>query len=217
MTSGGTGMSLHSVIHHRQECLCHQCETNCGGASVLKPWHLLTCGLLSIFLLPTISVKAADAPAQPPFELKDGDRVVFVGGTFMERESQFGYIETMLTTRFPDRNVTFRNLGYTGDTVGVEARRICSGWAVFGGPDDGFNRLTKLIQEIKPTVVVAAYGMGESFEGEAKLPEFVAKYNRLLDMLTSNSGIPPAQVRVVLLGPTCHEAVQGMPDPKEHN
>jgi hypothetical protein len=173
--------------------------------------------ILTVFLQPTAASRAADAPAQPPFELKDGDRVVFVGGTFMERESQFGYIETMLTTRFPDRNVTFRNLGYAGDTVGVEARRICSGWAVFGGPDDGFNRLTKLIQEIKPTVVFAAYGMGESFDGEAKLPEFVAKYNRLLDMLTSNSGIPAEQVRVVLIGPNYHEKVEGMPDPAEHN
>src|SRR5687768_3865810 len=81
-----------------------------------------------VFCMAGRAALAADAPPAP-FELKDGDRVVMVGGTFMEREMQFGYIETMLTSQFPDRNVTFRNLGYAGDTVGVEARRICSGWA----------------------------------------------------------------------------------------
>ena len=55
-------------------------------------------------------------PAAAPFELKDGDRVVFLGDTFIEREQYYGWIELMLTTRFPDRNVTFRNLGWSADT-----------------------------------------------------------------------------------------------------
>jgi lysophospholipase L1-like esterase len=161
---------------------------------------------------------AIPAPSTQPFELKDGDRVVFVGGTFMEREAQHGYIETMLTTRFPDRNVTFRNLGYAGDTVACEARRICQGWATFGGPDEGFNRLKKLIEEIQPTVVIACYGMGESFGGQAKLSEFVQKYNRLLDMLTTAGGQPADKVRVVLISPNYHEDLgRPLPDPSEHN
>ena len=161
---------------------------------------------------------AKSAPSTQPFELKDGDRVVFVGGTFMEREAQLGYIETMLTTRFADRNVTFRNLGYAGDTVGADARRINMGWANFGGPDEGFNRLKKLVAEIQPTVVIACYGMGESFGGEAKLGEFVQKYNRLLDMLTTAGGKPADKVRVVLVSPNYHEDLgRPLPDPAEHN
>ena len=31
-------------------------------------------------------------------ELVDGDRVILLGGTFIEREGQFGYLETALTT-----------------------------------------------------------------------------------------------------------------------
>jgi lysophospholipase L1-like esterase len=161
---------------------------------------------------------AKPAPSTQPFELKDGDRVVFVGGTFMEREAQLGYIETMLTMRFADRNVTFRNLGYAGDTVACEARRICQGWATFGGPDEGFNRLKRLIEEIQPTVVIACYGMGESFGGEAKLSEFVQKYNRLLDMLTTSGGQTAEKARVVLISPNYHEDLgRPLPDPSEHN
>jgi lysophospholipase L1-like esterase len=161
---------------------------------------------------------AKPAPSTRPFELKDGDRVVFVGGTFMEREAQLGYIETMLTTRFADRNVTFRNLGYAGDTVGADARRINMGWANFGGPDEGFNRLKKLVAEIQPTVVIACYGMGESFGGEAKVPEFVQKYNRLLEMLTTAGGRRADSVQVVLVSPNYHEDLgRPLPDPAEHN
>jgi hypothetical protein len=158
---------------------------------------------------------AATQPAAKAFELLDGDRVVFLGGTFFEREAKWGYIETALTSRFPDRNVTFRNLGYAGDTVRCEARTVCEGWANFGPPQEGFDRLKTLIGEIKPTVVFVAYGMGESFEGEKALPQFVADYDKLLDMLTEASGGKP---RFVLIGPNYHEDLgRPLPEPKEHN
>lgn len=56
------------------------------------------------------------------FELKDGDRVVLLGATMIEQEQRYGYWEAALTSRWPDRNVTFRNLGWSGDTVRGEAR-----------------------------------------------------------------------------------------------
>jgi len=60
--------------------------------------------------------------------------------------------------------------------------------------------------------------MGESFSGEAKLPEFVQKYERLLDMLTTAGGLPKEQVRVVLLSPTFHYNLGSpYPDPTHHN
>ena len=55
-------------------------------------------------------------------ELKDGDRVVFLGDTFLERESDYGHLEAALTRKFSDRNVTFRNLAWAGDTPMGKAR-----------------------------------------------------------------------------------------------
>lgn len=63
---------------------------------------------------------AAEKPAA--FELRDGDRVVFLGDTLIEREQYHGWVELMLTSRFPERNVTFRNLGWSGDTPVGESR-----------------------------------------------------------------------------------------------
>ena len=49
-------------------------------------------------------------------EFRNGDRVVLVGDTLIERENAYGFIEFMLTTHFPDRQVIFRNLGWSADT-----------------------------------------------------------------------------------------------------
>ncbi len=57
------------------------------------------------------------APAADALELRDGDRVIFLGGTFIEREQKYGYWETVLTLRHADKHLTFRNLGWSGDTV----------------------------------------------------------------------------------------------------
>ena len=58
----------------------------------------------------------------------DENRVVFLDDTLMEREKDYGYIEMMMTLRFPERNVTFRNLGWSADTpMGTSrAKRVIS-------------------------------------------------------------------------------------------
>ena len=61
----------------------------------------------------------------------------------------------------------------------------------------GWNQLVRQIEETKPTVVLAAYGMASSFDGEAGLARFRADYGRLLDVIARVS--PGA--RLVLLSP----------------
>ncbi|MDB5297421.1 MAG: hypothetical protein JWO31_3404 [Phycisphaerales bacterium] len=170
---------------------------------------------------PSASPAAASAAAAAaPFELKDGDRVLFVGGTFVEREGHLGYIEAALTARFPGRKVTFRNLGQSGDTVKADARNLNAGWVTFGPPDQGFERLKKLVGEIKPTVVIANYGMTESFAGPAGAGEFAKGYDRLLDMVVAAAGSGPdgGKPRVVLLSPNYHEDLgKPLPETTAHN
>jgi lysophospholipase L1-like esterase len=144
-------------------------------------------------------------PARP-FELVDGDRVVFVGNTFFERDLKYNYLETALTARWPGRNVTFRNLGWDGDTVWGDAR------AEFGSPKDGFNSLSKHVADLKPTVLFVAYGMSESFAGAPGVEPFTQQLDKLLDMLSRT------QARVILLSPIRHEDLgRPLPDPAEHN
>lgn len=133
---------------------------------------------------------AQDSPTvSVPFELRDGDRVVLVGGTFIEREGQYGVIETALSTSYPGRNITFRNLGWSGDTVWAESRGI------FDPPAAGYKRMLELIQEQQPTVILLAYGQNESFAGEAGLQAFLSQYHKLCDDLL------PTKARLVFVLP----------------
>ena len=155
---------------------------------------------------------AARADDKPKVEFRDGDRVAFVGNEFFERDQERGFIETELTTRFPDKNITFRNLGYSGDTVRADARNLCAGWELFGPADQGFDRLKELVDHIKPTLVFVAYGMNESFDGPAGVDSFVQGLNRMLDMLSAGGA------RIVLISPIRHEDLgRPLPDPAAHN
>ena len=144
--------------------------------------------------------------AAPPFELVEGDRVVLIGGTLIERDQSFGHLETRLTRRYPDRSITFRNLGWSGDTVEGESR------AGFGSVGDGFKHLVEHVLALKPTVIVVGYGANESFEGRAGLPKFVQGMETLL------KAIEPTRARLVFLSPNRQENLgPPLPDPTLHN
>src|SRR5882762_10666064 len=118
---------------------------------------------LFIILGSLLWLPSALAQDTSPFELRDGDRVVLLGDTFIEREQAYGYIEYVLTTQFPERNVTFRNLGWSGDTPAGLSRL---GFDI-DSPKKGLERIREQLVAFKPTVVFVGYGMASSFDGEA--------------------------------------------------
>ncbi len=130
---------------------------------------------------------------QPPrFELHNGDRVALLGDTLIERDQRYGYLETLLSIANPDKDLVFRNLGWSGDTVGGISR------AGFDPPEAGFEQLRQQIPAVKPTVVLVGYGMADSFAGETGLPGFEQGLNRLLNVIDST------KARVILLSPVAH-------------
>lgn len=148
----------------------------------------------------------ADNGGESPFELVDGDRVIFLGNTLVERAQNNDFWETALATRWPDRKITFRNLGWSGDTVFGHAR------AGFGDVAAGFAALRDEVLRAKPTVLIVAYGLNESFAGEAGRADFRRCYAALLDALA------PAKARTLLVTPPSLEnAGPPLPDPVEQN
>jgi lysophospholipase L1-like esterase len=123
------------------------------------------------------------------FDFKDGDHVVLIGSTLIEREQRYGYWETALTSQNPDKKITFRNLGWSGDTVWGEAR------AGFGSVADGYRALVDHVRAEKPTVIIFGYGTNESFAGAEGLPKFKDQLNKLLDDLSTT------KARVILMSP----------------
>ncbi|CAN5593501.1 hypothetical protein BH10PLA2_BH10PLA2_28950 [soil metagenome] len=131
----------------------------------------------------------SNTDAGSTLQLQDGDRIVLVGGTLIEREQKYGYWETALTLAYPDLNLHFRNLGWSGDTVFGEAR------ARFGPPAEGYKLLQDQIRAAKPTVLLIAYGGNEAYDGPSGLTRFRTGLTHLLD------DVAPLHARTVLLAP----------------
>lgn len=140
--------------------------------------------VLGAAFCPLLSIEAGARTLSPegPLQLENGDMVVLLGDTFVERDGNYGYLETALTAAFPEKPLRFRNLGWSGDTPRAESR------AYFGPPAEGFERLTKQLNELKPTVVISCYGAVDAFKGAAGHPDFLQSYRRLLDMIQQTSG-----------------------------
>jgi lysophospholipase L1-like esterase len=140
------------------------------------------------------------------FEFRNNDRVVFLGGAFIERMQKHGYLEAMITAGLPDKNLTFRNLGWSGDTVWGDAR------GVFGGRAEGFKRLMNDVNLCQPTVIVVCYGENEAYAGPEGVEEFRGGLNKLLDNLEGTGA------RLLLLSPRRHETLgYPLPDASEYN
>jgi lysophospholipase L1-like esterase len=109
---------------------------------------------------------------EPPL-LQPGDRIAMVGGTLVEQMQIAGSLEAELQCRRPDWQLSFRNLGWSGDDVHGIARKR------FDGPEEGFRRLLADIDTAHPTVVLVAYGFAEASDGAAAVERFEPGLRRL--------------------------------------
>jgi lysophospholipase L1-like esterase len=146
------------------------------------------------------------ACADGPLAINDGERVLFVGNGLVENDQNHAYFEARLQRRLAGKYVTFRYMGWSGDTVRGSART-----AGFQVPQ-GLARLEKEAKAERPTLIFLAYGMNESFAGPEGLTDFLKDYDKLLKALE------PLKARLVIVGPTYHENLgRPFPDPAEHN
>ena len=121
--------------------------------------------------------------SQESINFKQNEKVVFLGNAFFENAIANGEIETTISLSFPNKNITFRNIGWSGDNVQAHARTRARGGGRFGDPDKGFEILTKQISDLKPDKIFIAYGFNESFN-ENGIEEYEKGLNRLLEMLS---------------------------------
>lgn len=151
--------------------------------------------LLTLALAGTISAQEVTPPTAKPekksFEFKDGDKLVLIGSTVIEREQRYGTFEPRLALALGDLKVSVRNLAWSGDTVFGHAR------SYFGPPEEGIQRLTTHLDLLKPNVVMLCYGSEMAFQGLSGLPDFLTGYRNLLDLMRKHS----PGVRFIIISP----------------
>src|SRR5215831_10371375 len=96
------------------------------------------------------------------FFIHDGDRVVFLGDSITEQRLYSTYIEAYALTRHPGWKLSFRNVGWGGDTSWLRQRTHPDEKALFAANEatqqkmveDSVGRgLSRDVLPLKPTVV----------------------------------------------------------------
>ena len=139
-----------------------------------------------------ICVSTMSALAQSPIE--PGDRIAIVGNTFADQLRNHGYLETLLLNHTRDNPVSIRNLGWGGDMLSARDRPT------------GFPSEESTLSAHKTDVIIACFGMGESFAGEKGIDEFKGQVQAFIKSHEGKKYDGTSEVRLVLVSPiACEE------------
>ena len=127
------------------------------------------------FLLFQLILLHSSVFSQQNFSPENGDRLVLLGNALIENEQQFGFLEYKLSNFYPEKHLTFRNLGWSGDTVFGDAR------SYYTNPPSPYDLLISQIKATEPNWVIIGYGNVEAQKGAAGLDLFKNGMNQLLD------------------------------------
>src|SRR5262249_1136627 len=136
-----------------------------------------------------------------------GDHVCMIGNTLADRMQHHGWLETLIQSRFPQHELTFRDLGFSGDELTLRLRS-----AGFGTPDDHLSMQ-------KADVIFAFFGYNESFRGAAGLEPFKKDLCDFIKHTLSQKYNGRCSPRLVLFSPIAHENVhdRNLPDGAANN
>ncbi|MFM9964764.1 MAG: SGNH/GDSL hydrolase family protein, partial [Planctomycetaceae bacterium] len=178
-------------------------------------------------VLAAIAFVAPVANAQE-FTLNKGDHICIVGNTLAERMQHFGWLETLIHARFPEHELVFRNLGYSGDEIdGFKNPNTRMRSRDFGTHDQWLSGVapcpqpTKLsprdkdkvrenrfeLTNTKADVIFAFYGYNESFAGEEGLAAFKKNVEEFIKHTLAQKYNGKSAPKLVLFSPIAHELI----------
>lgn len=140
--------------------------------------------LLHLALLLTASLTQAEPP------LRSGDRIAIVGNTFADQMRIHGYLETLLQQH---TDISLRNLGWAGDTLTQRDRPT------------NFPTEKTTLTEHKTDLILASFGMSESFAGESGIPAFQENLKVFLASHKGQHYNGKSDARIVLISPIACE------------
>ena len=148
-------------------------------------------------------------PSQLPLQFIQSERIGFLGNSSAERMNLFGHFETLLHTRFSDKELVVRNFARPAEEVGVQQRS--ADYTALDDPQLAFGADTYF----------CFFGFNESYKGPEGIETFKQQYKQYLDTMTSryprdDEKSPP---RFILVSPFAFEPTGDplLPDGEKEN
>lgn len=157
------------------------------------------------------------------FAIHDGDRVVFLGDSITEQRLYTTYIEAYALTRHPSWQLSFRNVGWGGDTSWLRQRAHPDEGQLFaaeGATLDGMveksvgQGLGRDVLPLKPTFVTVKFGMNDH-SYQTFRPDIFRAYSRSQSEIAKV--LQGAGARVAFLTPQPIEDKRPDPDQDVRN
>jgi len=188
-------------------------------------WSLLTGLVLSVVMTGWTPVIQAD---DAQLVLNKGDHICIIGNTLAERMQHFGWLETLIHARFPEHELVFRNLGYSGDEIdGYKNPNHRMRSMSFGSQDEWLSGVAPCPQpaklsprdkdkvrenrfeltNTKADVIFAFYGYNESFAGEEGLAAFKKNVEEFIKHTLAQKYNGKSAPKLVLFSPIAHEFI----------
>ncbi len=151
------------------------------------------------------AARAADAPKE--LKLEKGDHISLIGNTLADRMQHWGWMETLLVSRFPDLDLTVRNLSLSGDEVNHRER------------SDGFGTPDEWLTRMHTDVIFAFFGFNESFAGAKGATKFEQELDKFVKATLAAKYNEKGAPRLVLFSPNAQLKMPdpNLPDPTDNN
>ena len=152
--------------------------------------HHLSVLLITCFLSATAvqSATAADS-----FGFQPDDVVAVYGNGLADRMQHDPWVETVLQSQLKGKNVSFRNMSFSGDMVNKKPR------------SKGFTNDDEYLQHVAPDVVFSFYGYNESFAGPGGADAYQAELVKLVERYTALRREKGKDLRFVLFSPIAYQ------------
>ena len=163
--------------------------------SIMKAFMTTLVGLLSLVLL---SAGTAASAAEKSFPL-EAKKILFLGDSITHAGNYIAWIETQLRMQGVEPMPEMLNVGLSSET--------CSGLSEPAHPfprPDVHERLQRALEQLKPDVVVACYGMNDGIYhpfNETRFAAYQAGVNKLIERVHASGA------KLVLMTPPPFDAV----------
>ncbi len=198
---------------------------NCVCARFLSLSSTMKSKLLCFLCLfvAIVICRTDDSATADKFFFKDGDRVVFLGDSITEQRLYTTYIEAYTLTRFPTWKLSFRNVGWGGDTSWLRQRAHPDEGKLFGADPESQQKMVEKavasglgrdVLPLKPTAITIKFGMNDhSYQpfNEKIYNAYVRSQSQLGKVLKENGA------RVAFLTPQPIEDKRPDPDKEPKN
>ena len=188
--------------------------------------------LFRIFF-PLVFLCAIAANVHATLELKKGDRISLVGAGMGSRMVHYGHFETELYLRFPELDLTIRNLCDEGNTPGFRPHpgRGQDGQYAFpgakelihkklqasSGPKGHFETPDQWLTRLETDVVLAFFGFNSSFDGKRELGRFQKELDAFLKHTLSQKYNGKSAPKLALISPTALQPMPGVTSGSRQN